>query len=452
MRQVIFSKYSNERNRKLAIRTDICQEEDGKRFVCKLPVYEEGRAHILKLSEWEQALSRKYDNTPICFNHGDIEENKICFEYLEGETLESLLDKLWEEKKYEQFFDCLHQFISEIKKVNTQKFVMTDQFKEVFGDVVIETEETAADINNIDMIATNVIINDGTWTVIDFEWTFDFPIPTSFIIYRFIYYYADALVKREVMQKHDLYQMFGISESKIELYRQMEQNFQKYVTKGVFSLKQMYGGISKGILPFEKQKGIEVEKQQAIKVYYDEGNGFSEDNTEYFMPLRKERGEENIQKFWIGVKGDSQELRIDPLEEPCLVKINRLIGKADYTYELQYETNGYCFDEDTYLFMDNDPWIRVTDLKKGIVQINFSMEIEPLKPLFAESLYLELDKKRMLAEEAERQKNQQIGEVNAKLHLAEVSLREIENSFCWKITKPIRMIGMAIRTIMGRRS
>ena len=449
MRQVIFSKYSNERNRKLAIRTDICQEE-GKRLVCKSPMYAEGKEHILKLPEWEQALSKKYENTRVSFNHGFMEGDKICLEYLEGETLEVILDRLCEKKDHEELIDLVRQFIDEIKRANPQKFIMTDRFKEVFGNFNISDEETGADINNIDMIASNIIVKDQKWTVIDYEWTFDFPIPTNFIIYRFIYYYADVSRNQEVIQKYDLYRMFGITESEKEMYRQMEQNFQAYVTKGVFSLKQMYGSISKGAFSIGESLSTENEEEK-LRVYFDEGNGFSEENSEYYSVQKEIEKEKSEKRYCFGIKPGLKALRIDPTENPCIIKINKLIGKADWLHELEYETNGYCLDKNTYLFIDNDPWIRVTNIRKEIVQIIFSMEIKLLEFTFAESLRVGLDKSQFLVEETERQKNEQVEQLNGQMHNLEASIREMENSFCWKITKPIRIFGTAIRTILGKR-
>ena len=48
MKKVIYSKYSNERNHCLAIRTDILQDEDGVRYVQKLPEFPESIRKIMR--------------------------------------------------------------------------------------------------------------------------------------------------------------------------------------------------------------------------------------------------------------------------------------------------------------------------------------------------------------------------------------------------------------------
>ena len=53
MKEIIFSKYSNERSRSFAIRTDIA-EEDGKRWLEKKWLYPEGKEHVLRMKKWNQ--------------------------------------------------------------------------------------------------------------------------------------------------------------------------------------------------------------------------------------------------------------------------------------------------------------------------------------------------------------------------------------------------------------
>ena len=57
MKEIIFSKYSNERSRSFAIRTDIV-EEDGKRWLEKKWLYPEGKEHVLRMKKWNQKLDQ----------------------------------------------------------------------------------------------------------------------------------------------------------------------------------------------------------------------------------------------------------------------------------------------------------------------------------------------------------------------------------------------------------
>ena len=63
MKEIIFSKYSNERSRSFAIRTDIV-EEDGKRWLEKKWLYPEGKEHVLRMKKWNQKLDQMYGEVP----------------------------------------------------------------------------------------------------------------------------------------------------------------------------------------------------------------------------------------------------------------------------------------------------------------------------------------------------------------------------------------------------
>ena len=45
-------------------------------------------------------------------------------------------------------------------------------------------------MSNIDLVPANILILKDRQVVIDYEWTFDFPVPADFILYRMIHYYS----------------------------------------------------------------------------------------------------------------------------------------------------------------------------------------------------------------------------------------------------------------------
>ena len=81
MKEIIFSKYSNERSRSFAIRTDIV-EEDGKRWLEKKWLYPEGKEHVLRMKKWNQKLDQMYGEVPFVSNKCEIGEDCAYFEYL----------------------------------------------------------------------------------------------------------------------------------------------------------------------------------------------------------------------------------------------------------------------------------------------------------------------------------------------------------------------------------
>ena len=99
MKEIIFSKYSNERSRSFAIRTDIV-EEDGKRWLEKKWLYPEGKEHVLRMKKWNQKLDQMYGEVPFLSNKCEIGEDCAYFEYLEQENLAEYLWMIcWEREK-----------------------------------------------------------------------------------------------------------------------------------------------------------------------------------------------------------------------------------------------------------------------------------------------------------------------------------------------------------------
>ena len=54
-------------------------------------------------------------------------------------------------------------------------FEQTESFEKVFGSMALKEQMAATEVTDIDLIFSNIIVDaDGTWTVIDYEWTFLF--------------------------------------------------------------------------------------------------------------------------------------------------------------------------------------------------------------------------------------------------------------------------------------
>ena len=73
-------------------------------------------------------------------------------------------------------------------------FDRTPEFAEVFGEGKLPEGIPCAAVSDVDMIFSNIFVESGkaaadsAWTVIDYEWTFAFPIPKKYLIYRAIYF------------------------------------------------------------------------------------------------------------------------------------------------------------------------------------------------------------------------------------------------------------------------
>lgn len=251
--EILYIKYANERNREFAVRTEILENIDGKRSVKKTPLYPEGKAHVADLMEKYRRLEPDYEKVGLFCNRAEADGESVRLEYLMGESMEEYLDALLNRKKKEEAEKLLKQYIEKIQALPGQEsFCMTEDFKEVFGDA--KGLETMASVSNanIDMVCQNVMMDENRWTMIDYEWTFFFPVPTAFLVYRVLHYYLETHGKRSVFNKEAMYTWAGITKEEREVFHEMEHHFQRHLTSEHVPMREMYGAISPGTYPVHR--------------------------------------------------------------------------------------------------------------------------------------------------------------------------------------------------------
>ena len=77
-------------------------------------------------------------------------------------------------------------YIDKVRRIHAgEMFFKTPEFIEVFGDVHEISESCrCSGMSNIDLVPANILLQDSGVSVIDYEWTFRFPIPCNFILYQ----------------------------------------------------------------------------------------------------------------------------------------------------------------------------------------------------------------------------------------------------------------------------
>ena len=307
MREIIFSKYSNERGRLFAIRTQILEENE-KRWLEKTWVYPEGKTHVLNMVKWNQLLDQMYGEIPFVSNKCEAGENCVRLEYLEGETLTEYLDDLLEKGRTKEAEAVFSDYLCKVQKLHSKSpFTVTEEFKKVFGAVQLPKGLTCSAITNIDMICDNVVLT-SPYTLLDYEWTFDFPVPCEFVLYRVIHYYIQTHKVRQVLDEEALYKRFGISETARAVFLQMEKNFQKYLTGGHVPMREMYADMTPGVDYFLQNP------QGALQIYFAEYKGGYSEKNSLKRPIMAKKV-----KCTVDLPKNCRFLRIDPGDRPCAV-------------------------------------------------------------------------------------------------------------------------------------
>lgn len=334
MKEIIFTKYSNDRSSQYAIRTTI-ELQNGEKYICKKAMSSKASTHIYNLVSSKEKLDKIYSESRFTFAGGMLEGDKACFPFVHGQSVSEKIVELLNRGEQDKAVAVIRTFAEELQnKCKKHRFEQSNQFCEVFGEVTFPSEQWATDVCDIDLIFEN-IIDAAEWTVIDYEWTFAFDIPLKFVLYRAIYY----LFKENDwdMDLGGLYALLDISDAEIEIFAQMEQNFQKHVSGGNVPLYCMREKIDNPLISVGRAIGEykENSNRRKIHVYMNRGEGYNEQDSYYIDNAYDKDG-----RFAISIQLDTDvtEVRIDPIRGTGLLYIENIVNQEKEP--LNYYHNG----------------------------------------------------------------------------------------------------------------
>ena len=361
---VIYTKFSNDRVAKWAIRTSIVREMPGHVHVEKLPDTEAACRHLLSTKQACEQLSARYENTKIDINQctvigGDV-KNGLSFEYCRGETLENLLD------------ECL---------------VRTDVagFKSLIQEYMhwVHYNEDTHAVSNFDFIFPNILVDGKRWHVIDYEWTFDRHIEARDIAFRAFYNYTLGGEMRKACGDLLMKDILGFTDEEIRAAVEEEKEFQLRITGSRASAGRMRELIGNrayaldGMLKYCNHADLKYITQ----IFVDYGEGFTEENS---VRLRDCFSLGRYLKLEYDIPDAAVRIRIDPCTYPCVVDIREIkAGDRIYTADV-IEVNGRWQECGSIVFDDEDPNLAIDVV--GGSHLSVDMDVLELTPAFARQL------------------------------------------------------------------
>lgn len=372
MKQIIYSKFSNERNYRFAIRTDILEDETGGRTVRKVSIYPEGQMHTARLFHWYQYFTDAFSGEDLSFNRCTIVQGGVELEYAEGEPFDAYLDRIGKEKGIDAMADAFRAHLKWLRSLHqSQQFEETAGFREVFGDFRLNREERkllCAPATDIDLICENIILNGENRTVIDYEWSFDFPIPVNYLLYRNIVYFREH-AGRTYLLDYDFFGELGIDREEIAAYDAMEESLQKYICRDHVPVRDLYDAISPGHGAVDLWGHLEY-----VQVYFGAGNGAFYEERSVKLPVK-----EHAAKGTLLLEADQRELRIDPGTLPGFVEIQTLtLDGEDMTERLAIPRDHGIRSGQFLCFTKEDPCFFLTELPAGAHELTFSFRLWPV--------------------------------------------------------------------------
>lgn len=332
---VVYTKFSNDRAAKWAVRTSIVREAPGHMHVEKLPDTEAAHRHLMNTWQAYEQLSARYEGTKIDINKcamigGDV-KNGLSFEFCRGETLETLLDARLMEADVAGFKALIQEYMH-----------------------WLHYNEDTYTVSNLDFIFPNILVDGKQWHVIDYEWTFDKHIEVKDIAFRAFYNYTLGSGMRKACEDLLMRDILGFTDVEIEAAVAEEKEFQLRITESHASAGRMRELIGNrayaldGMLKYCEHADL----QYISQIFVDYGEGFSEENSvrllDCFTIGRYFRVEYDIPDSAVRV-------RIDPCMYPCVVEIREIrAGNRIYTAD-EVEVNGSRQECGLIVFDNEDP-------------------------------------------------------------------------------------------------
>ncbi|MCC6094155.1 MAG: class I SAM-dependent methyltransferase [Eubacterium sp.] len=331
---LLYAKFSNERAAEYALYTSVCQENfsdsmqqkvkltdsaQTERYVEKTALTEEGQAHVQRIFTLYGKLSEMY-NGRLLINRCEQTDNRcsVRFAYLQGETYETYLDRIL----LEQGPDACEKALSDYMEMVVPKqlevpFTETDEYTEIFGDLPDAWKNGSLrtlPISDLDLIPANVIRSENGNTLIDYEWTFEFPVPSDFLRYRILFYYLRGRDIRKGLDQERIYKKIGIDVKKREYFASMEDSFQRWITRDMVPVRDLLKESNAAT------QESNPEPVRNLRVYFSNSGdaAFSEDNSEEY-PM-----EDGRISMEITLPGTVKYVRLDPGDYPGILRINQL--------------------------------------------------------------------------------------------------------------------------------
>ena len=295
-----YVRYSNDRVQEYQIKTVICENAEGLKEVRKYPLTEDAREHVKNMLTAYEGLQKRYEGSKLAVNKCTLVENEDTFyarfEFVQGRPLSELMDVCLEKQDVEGFHKLFDAYLERIS---------------------YNEEYPVADF---DPVFSNIMVDDDTWTLIDYEWTFGKPIETKELAFRAVYCYILEDERRDALQLDRILDRLEIREEDAEGYRVQEKKFQKFVNGKRKSMGEIWS-FMRGKLynPISSILGEQAEQNVLrVQIYEDNGSGYKEEESVFLSEVYTEK---NLMELEYPVSGNVQMLRIDPMFDSCMCRI-----------------------------------------------------------------------------------------------------------------------------------
>lgn len=402
--------------------------------------------HVQKMMDYEGRLSKQFAtkkilDKPLRINEAlKVQDDKaVTFAFVNGDSLEEILDHKLAQAFHDNAFRgevvaVLLSVCQMLRGLATCVFEVTEGFEQIFGRDALEVEDPLTrngclEITDLDFVCQNLLVDRQQVTLIDYEWSFVFPIPVDFVIYRFLYLYLEGK-DRETFSKEDLqkiYEQAGISEEMRKTCEMLETQFQRYVQKDAFVRRNEFEEKSKPVLGVatlhrqleqldEKALVVSGQKDDTQVVYLPKASG---QVMRYILDANSLKNRGNLSLTCKGYAPNVM-LRIGMLLED-----EKGLSVADKA--VAFTCNGKGIGGLVYAFTDT-------------VELSVLEEIFESKTCSRQTKLLISIEELISSADAKKEITTQISDLEFLVDNRQQQLKQMQESMSWKVTAPLRKL------------
>lgn len=243
--RIVYCKASNDRAERFRIYTDLIKTKEGTIYR-KRPANDAAAKHLNDMASSFARCEKRTFGESTTFNKCAMYKDGAHLEVVKGESLDKIAwENIDDEDNLTKIFLSVKDAID--KMYEKCGFATVDEFREVFGDIPtydpgeerVDLGKTVKDLD-CDLLLSNILVDGGMWTIIDYEWSFPFPVPVNFALYRCVknFYIIHGIFDEEPAKKM-MYKL-GINDEQIPIFEFMDNHMiREYVLEDYTNLSDL---------------------------------------------------------------------------------------------------------------------------------------------------------------------------------------------------------------------
>ena len=388
--RLLYAKYTDDRKSMYNLRTGIYVYPSGERAVTKTPLSQEGMRHITVMQTVYESIAKYYKGYSLQFAPCVKMEEGVGFSFVKGEKLKYHVDReiisgnlrraIWLIQKFADVVTSPEKLSILERRTQEIRFGDNGGFVNMFGPLSDYEEELLKgevylQYTDVDLNFDSVIIEGQTWTIYDYEWCVDFPVPFSYVLFRSLRRYFDDAKNRGIRDDRETYFIhFGITGEKQAVFTRMERAFLRFIgqkeERGVpaedtyaYTLDDLIARLPEG----GKFKGIE------IRITYADGTV-----EEKLLPVEHfEENEKVYDVYQIALAGEAKSIRMQLSEGGGILSDVDIRDERGKSLSKQLAANANRSTGGRTYFFSPDAYLELTP-KRNVRTINVRYLWTPL--------------------------------------------------------------------------